>query len=146
MATLEKAIEIAAAAHSGQLDKGGSPYILHPLKVMFRVSSEEERITAVLHDVIEDTEVSLTDLEDEGFSPSILEALDALTKRNNESRMDAAKRAAKNPLALSVKLADNAENRDISRLKNPDDKDFQRLEEYRKVRNYLISIKSSQHC
>ena len=76
MATLEKAIEIAARAHAGQVDKAGQPYILHPIRVMLRMGSEAERITGVLHDVIEDSDVTLEDLRDEGFDAAILEALD----------------------------------------------------------------------
>ena len=76
MATLEKAIEIAVRAHAGQVDKAGQPYILHPIRVMLRMGSEAERITGVLHDVIEDSDVTLEDLRDEGFDAAILEALD----------------------------------------------------------------------
>ena len=76
MATLEKAIEIDVRAHAGQVDKAGQPYILHPIRVMLRMGSEAERITGVLHDVIEDSDVTLEDLRDEGFDAAILEALD----------------------------------------------------------------------
>ena len=76
MATLEKAIAIAARAHAGQVDKAGQPYILHSIRVMLRMGSEAERITGVLHDVIEDSDVTLEDLRDEGFDAAILEALD----------------------------------------------------------------------
>ena len=72
--TLERAIAIAAAAHAGQLDKGGAPYILHPLKVMLRMTSLEERIVAVLHDVVEDCGLSLDDLRKEGFSEAAVMA------------------------------------------------------------------------
>lgn len=143
MATLEKAIEIAVKAHSGQVDKAGSPYILHPLRVMLRLSTNEQRIVGVLHDVVEDTEVTLEQLKKEGFSSSVLTSLDALTKRDGESRMQAAVRAAKDPIALVVKLADNAENMDMSRLPNPTEKDYQRLDEYKQVREYLLAAKNA---
>lgn len=74
MSTLERAIQIAAEAHAGQLDKAKQPYILHPLRVMLRVQTESERIAAVLHDVVEDTPVTLQQLEGEGFAVDILEA------------------------------------------------------------------------
>ncbi len=137
MSTLEKAIQIAAIAHAGQYDKAGEKYILHPIRVMLRVSSETEQIVAVLHDVIEDSEFTLEDLEKEGFSNEILVAIDALTKRTGETRIDAAKRAAANPIARLVKLADNAENSDITRIKNPSEKDLARSEEYKQVRAIL---------
>ena len=139
MSTLERAIEIAARAHAGQTDKAGQPYILHPLKVMFRVSSPAERMAAVLHDVVEDTLVTLEELQSEGFSLEVLTAVEALTKRDGETRMDAAQRAAANHVARVVKLADNAENMDISRITEPTARDFERLEEYKRVREVLIA-------
>lgn len=137
MSSLERAIEIAASAHLGQTDKGGEPYILHPIRVMLRMATLEERIVAVLHDVVEDSHWTLEALAEEGFSPSVLQALEALTKLPGEDRMSAARRAAVNPLARSVKLADNAENSDLSRIPNPSAKDLERLEQYRQVRLIL---------
>lgn len=138
MATLERAIEIAAGAHAGQFDKAGQPYILHPLRVMLRMTSAHERMAAVLHDVVEDTPVSLAQLVAEGFAPEVVAAVEALTKRAGESRIDAARRAAADPVARQVKLADNAENMDLSRIENPSGKDFARLEEYKAVREILL--------
>ena len=137
MSVLDRAIEIAVKAHAGQVDKGGAPYILHPLRVMLRMQTEEERIVAVLHDVVEDSEITLDDLRSEGFAVAVIEALEALTKRPGESRIDAAQRAARIPLARIVKLADNAENSDLSRIPGLTQKDHDRLEEYRKVREIL---------
>ena len=137
MSLLDRAIEIAVKAHAGQVDKGGAPYILHPLRVMLRMQTEEERIVAVLHDVVEDSEITLDDLRSEGFAVAVIEALEALTKRPGESRIDAAQRAARIPLARIVKLADNAENSDLSRIPGLTQKDHDRLEEYRKVREIL---------
>lgn len=84
--TLERAIAIAAAAHEGQVDKGGAPYILHPLKVMLRVNTLEERIVAVLHDVVEDCGISFDDLRKEGFSETVLTAIESVTKVPGESQ------------------------------------------------------------
>ncbi|OQX12114.1 MAG: guanosine-3',5'-bis(diphosphate) 3'-pyrophosphohydrolase [Desulfobulbaceae bacterium A2] len=134
---LEHAIQRAAQAHSGQKDKGGSPYILHPLRVMLRMESEDERIVAVLHDVVEDSKVTFEMLSVAGFSETILDALRALTKQPGETRIVAAERAAKNRLACRVKLADNAENMDMSRIPEPTAKDLARLEEYKAVRAIL---------
>lgn len=138
MSTLERAIAIAASAHAGQLDKGGQPYILHPLRVMLRVQTEQERIAAVLHDVVEDTPVTVEQLATEGFSPEVLAAVSALTKLPGETRIAAAERAATNAIARTVKLADNAENMDLSRIPNPSAKDYARLEEYNAVRELLL--------
>lgn len=138
MATLEKALEIAAKAHAGQLDKAGQPYILHPLQVMLRVSGSEARIAAVLHDVVEDSDYTLTDLKNAGFSETVLSAVEALTKQAGENRIQAAKRAAADPLARIVKLADNAENMNLARIPNPTHEDFARLQEYQQVREILL--------
>jgi GTP diphosphokinase / guanosine-3',5'-bis(diphosphate) 3'-diphosphatase len=137
MSTLERAIEIAVKAHTGQRDKGGEAYILHPLRVMLKMRTEAERIIAVLHDVVEDADYTFDDLRTEGFSREIVDAVEALTKRPGESRVDAAKRAAGNSLACAVKLADNSDNSDMSRIPAPTPKDLERLEEYRKVRQIL---------
>ena len=139
MSTLERAIQIAAAAHAGQVDKAGQPYILHPLRVMLRVSGEHERIAAVLHDIVEDTAVTLDQLAAEGFPAEVIDAVDALTKRSGESRLVAAERAARNEVARAVKLADNAENMDLSRIASPTAKDYERLEEYKAVRELLLA-------
>ncbi|GAA0760933.1 HD domain-containing protein [Ideonella azotifigens] len=143
MSTLERAIEIAAAAHAGQVDKAGQPYILHPLRVMLRVSGEHARMAAVLHDVVEDTDVTLARLAAEGFAPEVVAAVEALTKRPGETRMAAAARAAVDTIARSVKLADNAENMDLSRIPNPTEKDHARLEEYRAVRALLLQAEGA---
>ncbi len=139
MSTIERAIQLAARAHAGQFDKAGEPYILHPLRVMLRVESCEERIAAVLHDVVEDTDTTLDDLAREGFSQQVIEAVEALTKRPGEGRLQAAARAARNNIAQAVKLADNSENMDLSRIPDPTEKDRARLEEYKAVRALLLA-------
>ncbi len=139
MATLKRAIQIAAQAHDGQTDKGGEPYILHPLRVMLRMTSEEERIVGVLHDVVEDSDYTFEKLAHEGFGEIIVDAIRALTKFPGESRLAAAKRAAANPIARNVKLADNSENLDLNRIPNPTEKDLTRLKEYEQVRQILLA-------
>ena len=131
--TLERAIAIAATAHAGQVDKGGAPYILHPLKVMLRMSSLEERIVAVLHDVVEDCGISLEDLRKEGFSESVLSAIESVTKVPGESYEDFVERAAQNPIGRVVKLADLEENSDLSRIASPNWEDLERIEKYRRA-------------
>ncbi len=139
MATLERAIEIAAKAHAGQVDKAGHPYILHPLRLMLAVRTPHERMSAILHDVVEDTAVTLSDLTREGFPPEVLAAIKALTKRPGESRIDAAHRAAANSIAKVVKLADVTDNMDLSRIASPSERDFARLKEYEQVRLVLLA-------
>ena len=139
MSSIERAIEIASSAHAGQRDKAGQPYIFHPLRVMLRVNTEHEQMAAVLHDVVEDTSVTLARLEQEGFPAEVLRAIAALTKRPGETRLDAAMRAAADPVARVVKLADNAENMDLSRIPNPTDRDYARCREYEEVRAVLLA-------
>jgi GTP diphosphokinase / guanosine-3',5'-bis(diphosphate) 3'-diphosphatase len=139
MTTLERAIALAATAHAGQQDKAGQPYILHPLRVMLAVSGDRERIAAVLHDVVEDTSVTMHELRQEGFASEVLDAVAALTKAEGEQRIDAAKRAAENPIARVVKLADVADNMNLARIKNPTEKDHARLKEYAAVRELLLA-------
>ena len=133
MSTLERAIEIARKAHEGQSDKGGAPYITHPLRVMERVGPEEAKMAAVLHDIVEDTTVTLDDLRAEGFPERVVEAVDALTRRPEEPYELFIFRAASNDLARIVKMADLIENCDLSRIQNPGPKDFERLKKYRQA-------------
>lgn len=116
MATLDRAVEIAARAHAGQQDKEGLPYILHPLRVMMRVQEPEARIVAVLHDTVEDTSVTQDDLRREGFSEKVLAALRLVTHDEAESYADYVVRIARDPIARQVKLADLEENSRIERV------------------------------
>jgi len=139
-ATLERAIEIAAVTHAGQTDKGGAPYILHPLRVMLRVAPGAQQIVAVLHDVVEDSDgkVSFDDLAREGFSQEVIDGVRAVTKIEGESYEDFISRAALNPVGKAVKLADLAENSDLSRIEVPTQKDLERVEKYRRAMEYLM--------
>ncbi len=119
MSTIERAIEIAACAHAGQIDKAGEPYIFHPLRLMLAVKTREQQMAAVLHDVVEDTNLTLDDLRAEGFSEEVLEAVKALTKVDGEARLEAAQRAAQNPIARAVKLADVTDNMDSGASQTP---------------------------
>lgn len=141
MATLEHALVIAALAHAGQKDKGGQPYILHPLRMMLKLDGEHERMVALLHDVLEDTSVTIEQLEEAGFPAEVLQAVQVLTRLPGESRMQAARRAAQNPLTLAVKLADNADNLDLKRIPEPQEDDLERLKEYRRIRRFLLQAR-----
>ena len=137
MSTIERAIEIAARAHAGQLDKAGAPYILHPLRLMLSLHTPEQRMAGVLHDVVEDTPVTLADLAAEGFPAQVIEAVRALTKLPGESRLAAARRAVRNPIARAVKLADVTDTMDLTRISNPTAEDYARLKEYEQVKELL---------
>ncbi|GGA10791.1 hypothetical protein GCM10008018_65090 [Paenibacillus marchantiophytorum] len=133
MSTLTKAIFIAAKAHDGQTDKGGNPYILHPIRLASKAETTEESIVAVLHDVVEDSDITLFDLKKEGFSSSIIEALDCLTRRADESYAQFIQRIKLNPLATQVKLLDLEDNSNISRIPNPTDSDYERMDTYKQA-------------
>ena len=142
MCTLERAIAIAATAHEGQVDKAGAPYVFHPLRLMIRVATIEERIVAVLHDVVEDSAVTFEDLEREGYSAVILEALRSVTRRPAESYEDFVLRAAANPIGRRVKLADLEDNCDLSRISAPTERDYARIEKYQRAIAAIRTIKN----
>lgn len=137
---LNKAIEIAAKAHSGQVDKVGANYIFHPLRVMLGCKTEEEKICAVLHDVLEDTAVTRNDLFGLGFGEDILDALDHLTKKDGEDYMDFIKRAAGNKIALKVKIQDLIDNSNSARLIEITKQDKVRLKKYGDALDYLYDV------
>ncbi|MDP4178604.1 MAG: GTP pyrophosphokinase [Bacillota bacterium] len=142
---IEKAILIATTAHQGQMDKAGQPYILHPLRVMLSRQDETERICAVLHDVVEDTDVTLEYLRNEGFSEEILVAIDALTRRRGESYNKFIDRVIENRIACYVKLADLSDNMNLSRIKNPAEKDYERIEKYLEATDRILDALGKWH-
>lgn len=126
---LEKAIHMAVNAHYNQKDKGGEPYIFHPLRVMDACASLEEKIVAILHDVVEDTDITIEMLRQE-FPPQIIEALKLLTHNPDVPYMDYVASIKKNTIAREVKIADLTDNSNVYRLKEFTDKDIQRLTKY----------------
>lgn len=140
-----KAMCINQDAHAGQEDKGGRPYFLHPQRVAGIISnrSREAIATALLHDVIEDTSYTFDDLREEGISEEVIAAVDALSKRKDESYNDYLGRVSENQLAVEIKLADILDNMDTSRLKLPlTQQDIFRLDKYRKAYEFLEGIKN----
>ena len=133
MSTLERAITIAAEAHAGQEDKAKAPYILHPLRVMLKLTTTEERIVGVLHDVVEDTDWTIEDLRSEGFSEDVLRGIESVTKRPGEDYEEFVDRAALDPIGRRVKRADLEDNSDLSRIAAPTDHDRERSEKYRRA-------------
>lgn len=143
MATLERALLLAVTAHAGQVDKAGMPYILHPLRLMLRLATQEERIVAVLHDTLEDTSLTLDGLRQEGFSAAVLTALDHLTHRAEHSYAAYIQRLQANSLAVRIKLLDLEDNMDIRRLDAQlSDRDLQRLAKYRYFWSLLQGLPS----
>lgn len=130
MSDLQTAIAIAHQAHAGQQDKAGKPYISHPLRVMERLSTIPDKIVGVLHDAVEDSELTLADLRDAGFADEVLTAVDAVTKRDGEEYEVYLQRVMADAIALRVKIADMTDNMDLSRIASPKDKDWKRLRKY----------------
>jgi hypothetical protein len=134
---LDSAIRLAVDAHEGRVDKAGASNILHPLRVMLRMKTEQEMITAFLHDVIEDSKYTLADLAEIGFPTSVIEALDCLTHREGETYEAFIDRLKPNPIARRIKLADLEDNMDVTRLSKNTSEDITRLREYLKARERL---------
>ena len=138
MATIERAVRLAAEAHEGQVDKSGLPYILHPLRVMAGVDDLEAKMVAVLHDVLEDTAVTVEQLREAGFSSAVIAGVLSVTHGDGEDYADYVVRAKADPLGRLVKLSDLADNtrleRAMFRLDNVE-RDVARM------RKYLASFK-----
>lgn len=129
---IKKAINIAFKAHEGQYDKGGYPYIMHPLHLAEEMTTENEVITALLHDVLEDSEISLDFIKEQGFSEDVTNALVSLTRRKDEEYSEYIKRIKNTGgIALSVKKADLQHNMTLGRLENLTEKDKERLIKYK---------------
>lgn len=141
---LEKAIAIAVEAHRGQIDKAGKPYILHPMRVMLAGTTEDEMICGILHDVVEDTPVSIEMLTKEGFSDTVLEALQLLTHDRSIPYQDYIHSITGNLLAVQVKLYDLHDNLNRERLGELTLEDERRMEKYKKSQEYLLRFLEQQ--
>lgn len=131
---LEKAINLSVEKHRGQIDKGGMPYILHPLYLMTKMNTETEKIVAVLHDIIEDTDITFNYLRSIGFSDEVLNALECLTRKNEEDYFSYIDRIKTNRIAVKVKLVDLEHNMDLRRIKNLTDEDIIRsIKKYKRA-------------
>ncbi len=136
MTLLGKAIALAAQAHEEATDRQGAAFILHPIRVMLRVAGEEAQIVAILHDVVEKTAWTLDDLRERGFPESIVEAVDYLTHREDESYTEYVKRAGQHPIAREVKLADLEDHMVLTRIGELTEDDLSRMEKYH--RHWLL--------
>ena len=131
---LDRALRLAVQVHSGHADRGGRPYLLHVLQVVCACKEDlDAAVLAALHDVVEDSTLTLKDLREQGFSQAVVEGVDALTRRDGEAYEDAIERVAKHPLARKVKIADLESNMDVRRLSQVTATDIGRLERYTKA-------------
>ena len=133
----DKAMQIATRVHAGQHDKVGKDYILHPLRVADRCVSSKAKIVALLHDTIEDTDVTEEYLRQQGFPDDIVDAVMSVTRREGEDYEAFIRRAAANPIGRQVKIADLEDNMDIRRLPDISDHDVVRLRKYLQAWYYL---------
>jgi len=129
---LGKMLVIATNAHQGQFDKGGAPYILHPLKVMHYLKTDDEELQCIAlgHDVIEDTAVTYQDLRSQGMSERVIDGIRALTKVPGQTYDEYKECVFANKDAMRVKMADLRHNTDIRRLKGVSEKDIARMAKY----------------
>lgn len=140
-ALTKKAMEICYRAHAGQLDKGGMPYVFHPLHVAEQMEDEYSTCVALLHDTVEDGGIELSDLYEADFPEEIVRTVDILTRREDEPYMEYIERLKENSLAVKVKLADLDHNSDMSRLNIITKWDMERKEKYERA---IAMLKDSQ--
>lgn len=133
----KKALKLCFLAHRDQVDKSGIPYVFHPFHLADQMQSEETVITALLHDVMEDTEISFEELSSEGFGEEVMAALLLLTHKKGVDYMDYVRAIRSNPIARAVKIADLKHNSDLSRLDEIDEKAIKRVERYREALSVL---------
>lgn len=131
------ALSIAKKAHAGQVDKAGIDYIQHPLYVASQVKTEQEKAVALLHDVLEDSDITAADLLAYGLPNEVVTAVQTLTKKKGQSYQDYLEKVKSNNLARVVKLADLKHNSDLSRLKSVSDTDRERVKKYKNAIRYL---------
>lgn len=139
---LEKAIWLAVQNHAGQTDRAGNPYILHPLRVMLAGKTPESQIVGVLHDLLEDTSVTIDTLLQHGFSQNIIDAVIALTKQESEPYEVFIERTIQNPLARQVKLNDLLDNLNLLRLHKITEEDLPRLNRYLKAIQLVMAAEN----
>lgn len=134
-----KAMKYAYEKHHGQFDKNGIPYIFHPFHLAEQMDDEDSTIVSLLHDVVEDTDTSISEIEALGFNSNVINALKLLTHDKNIDYYDYIKKLSINDIATKVKIADLKHNSDLSRLSEINNSDIERIEKYKKSINYLIN-------
>ncbi len=136
----KKALKLSFEAHKEQTDKSGMPYVYHPFHIAEQMDTEETVIVALLHDVVEDTDYTLQDIADMGFSQAVIDALSLMTHDKTVPYLDYVAKIKENPIATTVKLADLRHNSDVSRLDIVDDKAIQRIQKYEKAMALLRDL------
>ncbi len=140
----KKAIKVMYNAHKDQVDKAGMPYVLHPIHVAEQMQDEDRTIVALLHDVVEDSDMTFEKLTEYGFSNTVIESLKLLTHGDDVGYFEYVKNIGTNPISTSVKLADLRHNSDLSRLDVVTEEDLKRVEKYKKCIDYLEKIQLVQ--
>lgn len=133
----EKAMQIAIKVHKGQLDKGGNDYINHPVRVERRCTCQEDRLVALLHDTIEDGDITADYLLMQGFPREIVDAILSVSRNKDEDYFEFIQRCKANPIGRRVKICDLEDNMDITRLNELTEKDIERLKKYHKAYKML---------
>ena len=128
---------LATKAHEGQTDKAGLPYITHPERVASRMENPEAQVIGWLHDTVEDTPITLRDIE-ATFGPETAAAVDAISRRDGEPWSDYLDRVAANPMARQVKISDLIDNSNLSRIPHVTLKDVERQKKYNKALKKLL--------
>lgn len=137
MATLERALYLSVNNHLGAKDRFGQPYIYHPLRIMMRMQTEDEKIVALLHDLVEDTPITLDDLRKEGFSKEVVKAVDLLTRYPKQTYEEYIADMRGNRLAIRVKLGDLEDNMDPKRFPSINDNAIKRMRKYTRYHRML---------
>jgi (p)ppGpp synthase/HD superfamily hydrolase len=137
MKLIEKSLQIALRAYTGKTDKAGREYILHPLRVMAKMKTDLEMSAALLHDVIEDSDITAEQLLIEGIPSEVMEAIQYLSKNEGEEYQDFVARAKRNKIAAKVKITDIEDNLDVLRLSSLEEADFARIQKYHTAWRFL---------
>lgn len=127
------ALKISFDAHKNQVDKSGMPYVYHPFHLAEQMDDEYTTCVALLHDVVEDTDITLDDLKKKGFPNEVTDAIALMTHDDVVPYLEYVAKIKKNPIATFVKLADLKHNSDLTRLDEVDSKALERVEKYRKA-------------
>lgn len=133
----KKAICLMFKYQKDQIGKDNLPYVFHPWHVAETMKDEERTIVAILHDVVEDTELTIEDIQNEGFSAEVINALKLLTHNENEDYYEYIERISTNPIAKDVKISDLTHNSDLTRLTEINAEDKERTKKYQKCLKYL---------
>ena len=142
-ALTKKALKISFDAHKNQVDKSGMPYVYHPFHLAVQMNDELSTCVALLHDVVEDTDITLDELRNDGFPNEVIEALSLMTHSDDVPYLDYVRVMKDNPIARKVKLADLAHNSDLSRLEIVDDKALERVNKYKQA---ILILERAEKC